>query len=155
MIIDILTLDQLQWFLADQTFHQFYDIDTKLDLHLITIGFREAFATDVIREQWTLAPPDTWFCPFLEFAYVPIVETCFTEIAVLFLDISPWISLGTFSHINLKIISVFIYNSNMTWFFSLLSQQTQAVYIYPIWKLPQDYCRIEFSRYNGLFSSTK
>ena len=35
--------------------------------------------------------------PFWGLAYVPIVETSFPELAMSFLDFSPWISLGTLS----------------------------------------------------------
>ena len=47
----------------DQTFHQFYDLDTELDLHRIMSGFHRAFATGVAYQQGTLTLPDTWFRP--------------------------------------------------------------------------------------------
>ena len=46
---------------TDQTFHQVYDLDTKLNLHRITSGFHGAFATGVTCQQGTLIFPDTWF----------------------------------------------------------------------------------------------
>ena len=46
-----------------QTFHKFHDLDTGLDLHRITSGFRGAFATSVASQQGTLTLPDTWFRP--------------------------------------------------------------------------------------------
>ena len=45
------------------TFHQFHDLDTKLDLHRIMSGFHGAFATGVASQQGTLTLPDTWFRP--------------------------------------------------------------------------------------------
>ena len=57
------------WFLTnsdfpnDQTFHQFYDLDTELDLQKIMSGFHGAFATGVACQQGTLTLPDTWFRP--------------------------------------------------------------------------------------------
>ena len=62
MLNDILTLDQ-QCFPTDQTFHQFHDLYTELDLHRIMSGFHVAFATDVASQQGTLTLPDTWFRP--------------------------------------------------------------------------------------------
>ena len=47
----------------DQTFHQFHDLYTELDLHRIMIGFHGAFATGVASQQGTLTLPDTWFRP--------------------------------------------------------------------------------------------
>ena len=50
-------------FPTDQTFHQFHDLYTELDLHRIMSGFHGAFATGVASQQGTLTPPDTWFRP--------------------------------------------------------------------------------------------
>ena len=50
-------------FPTDQTFHQFHDLDTELDLHRIMSGFHGAFATGVASQQGTLTLPDTWFRP--------------------------------------------------------------------------------------------
>ena len=61
MLNDILTLDQ-QW-PTNQTFHQFHDLYTELDLHRILSGFHGAFATGVASQQGTLTLPDTWFRP--------------------------------------------------------------------------------------------
>ena len=77
---------------TNQTFHQFHDLDTELDLHRITSGFRGAFATGVTYQQGTLNLQDT-----LGLAYAQIVETSFPELSVSFLDFSPWIPLGTLS----------------------------------------------------------
>ena len=76
-------------FPTDQTFRQFHDLDTELDLHRITGGCHGAFATGVACQQGTLTFPDTWFCTFLGLAYAPIVDTSFPELAVSFLDFSP------------------------------------------------------------------
>ena len=50
-------------FPTDQTFHQFHDLDTELDLHRIMSGFHGAFATGVAWRQGTLTLPATWFRP--------------------------------------------------------------------------------------------
>ena len=50
-------------FPTDQTFHQFHDLYTELDLHRIMSGFHGAFATSVASQQGTLTLPDTWFRP--------------------------------------------------------------------------------------------
>ena len=50
-------------FPTDQTFHQFHDLYTELDLHHIMIGFYWAFARGVASQQGTLTLPDTWFRP--------------------------------------------------------------------------------------------
>ena len=73
---------------TDQTFHQFHDPDAEIDLRLIMIGFHGKHATGVTWKQATLT---------LGLAYVSIVETSFTELAMSFVDFSLWISLGTFS----------------------------------------------------------
>ena len=50
-------------FPTEQTFHQFHDLYTELELHRIMSGFHGAFATGVARQQETLTLPDTWFRP--------------------------------------------------------------------------------------------
>ena len=50
-------------FPTDQTFHQFHDLYTELDLHRIMSGFHGAYATGVASQQGTLTLPDTWFRP--------------------------------------------------------------------------------------------
>ena len=50
-------------FPTDQTFHQFHDLYTELDLHRIMSGFHGAFAMGVDSQQGTLTLPDTWFRP--------------------------------------------------------------------------------------------
>ena len=49
------------------------------------------------RERLPFRTPGSVPPPLWEIAYSPIVETSFTELAVSFLDFSPWIPLGTFS----------------------------------------------------------
>ena len=50
-------------FPTDQTFHQFHDLYTELDLHRFMSGFHGSFATGVASQQGTLTLPDTWFRP--------------------------------------------------------------------------------------------
>ena len=50
-------------FPTDETFHQFHDLYTELDLQRIMSGFHGAFATGVASQQGTLTLPDTWFRP--------------------------------------------------------------------------------------------
>ena len=51
---------------------------------VISSGFHGSFATDVACQQGTRALPDTWFRSFLGLAYVPIVETSFLELVMIF-----------------------------------------------------------------------
>ena len=82
---------------TDQTFHQFHDLDTELDLHWMPSIFHRTYTTGVTCHQGTLTLPDTWFRPFSGLAYAPIVETSFPKLAVSFLYFLSWISFGTFS----------------------------------------------------------
>ena len=50
-------------FPTNQTFHQFHDLYTELDLHRIMSGLHGAYATGVASQQGTLTLPDTWFRP--------------------------------------------------------------------------------------------
>ena len=50
-------------FPTDQTFHQFHDLYTELDLLRIMSGFHGVFATGVASQQGTLTLPDNWFRP--------------------------------------------------------------------------------------------
>ena len=52
-------------FLIYQTFRQFHDLDTELDLHRSMSGFHGAFVTVVACQQRTLTLPDTLFRPKL------------------------------------------------------------------------------------------
>ena len=83
---------------TNQTFHQFHDLYTELDLHRIMSGFHGAFATGVASQQGTLTLPDTWFRPpFWDLLMLQLLETKFLELAMSLLDFSPRIPLGTFS----------------------------------------------------------
>ena len=88
MLNAILTFDNLQYFPDDQTFYHFQDLDTKLDINRIMNGFYGAFATTVACQQGALTLPGTWFRPFMEPAYAPIVQTSFSELVVSFRDFS-------------------------------------------------------------------
>ena len=76
--------------------HQFYVMDTELD-HRITRSFHGAFATGVPCKKGALPLPDTWLPPLWGLTYAPIVETSFAELAVSFLNFSPWKPISTFS----------------------------------------------------------
>ena len=83
---DFLTLTNID-FSTNQTFHQFYDLDTELDLHRIMSGFHAAFATAVACQQGSLTLPDTLFRPpFLGRVCALIVATRFIELAMSLLD---------------------------------------------------------------------
>ena len=96
MLNDNLTLNNSE-FLTDQTFHQFHDIHTELDLHRIMSCFNGAFATGVACQQGTLTLPGIWFRPLLGRACAPIIGTIFLELAKSLFDFSHGIGLGSFS----------------------------------------------------------
>ena len=50
-------------FPTDQTFDQWHDLDTELDLHCITIGFHRIFAKGMACQHGTVTLPNTWFRP--------------------------------------------------------------------------------------------
>ena len=61
-------------------------------------GFHGAFASGVTCQQGTLTLLDTWFRPLIfGFAFDPIVETRFLELAMPLLDFSPRKPLNIFS----------------------------------------------------------
>ena len=65
--------------------HQFYDIDTDLDLYRITSGFHGVFATVVACYQGALTLPDTRFCPlFGGLTCAPIVYKDFSNLPCLY-----------------------------------------------------------------------
>ena len=64
-------------FQTDQTFHQFYDLETEVDLYRITSGFHGAFATGVACQQGTLTLPDTWFRSFLDLLMLQLLRPAF------------------------------------------------------------------------------
>ena len=59
MLIEILTLDHLQWLPNRKDFLEFLDLDTHLVLYQKTSGFHGAFATGVTS---LLCPPSTCVC---------------------------------------------------------------------------------------------
>ena len=87
-------------FSTDQTFYQFHDLYTELDLHRIMSGFHRAFATGVASQQGTLTLLDTWIRPPF---WNLIVLQLLRPDSLILLDFSPWIPLGTFS-IRLKLV---------------------------------------------------
>ena len=91
-------------FPTDQTSHQFHDSDTELDLHWITSGFHGAFATGCVMPTGNAYPFGHLVpSPFWGLTCTQIVETSLSELAVSFLDFSPWINpLGAFLHFDLK-----------------------------------------------------
>ena len=67
-------------FPTDQTFHQFYNLDTEHDRYWIMTGFHGAFPTGIVCQQGTLTPPDTWFCSLVgELIYALIFEKIFPD----------------------------------------------------------------------------
>ena len=83
-------------FPTDQTFNQFHDPDTELDIHRITSGFHWAFVTGAgnAYPSGHLVPSlfGTWFVLFL--LMLQSLRQVFPILS--FLDISPWIPLVTF-----------------------------------------------------------
>ena len=69
----------------NQTFHQFHDLDTEHDLHRITSGYHEAFATGVACQQGTLTLPDTLFRPtFWDLFMLQLLRPVFPNLPCLF-----------------------------------------------------------------------
>ena len=99
MLNGILTIDQFQWFPNRSDFPPIFWLFYRAYHHRITSGFHGAFATGVASQQGTLTFSDTWFrpSPLWGLAYVSVVDTMFTELAVCFRDFSHWIPLGAFS----------------------------------------------------------
>ena len=65
-------------FPTDQTFHQWHELDTKLDLHWILNDFHGSFATGVSCQQGTLTPQDTWSRPLMGGLYIfPLLRQAF------------------------------------------------------------------------------
>ena len=84
-------------FPTNQTFHQFHDLDTELDLHRLWVVSMEHLqrVSHASRERLPYRTPGS--VPILGLANAPIVETKFLELAMSLLDFSPRIPLGTFS----------------------------------------------------------
>ena len=72
-------------FPTDQTFHQFQDLNTELDLHRITSGFYGALETGVTCRQGTLTLPNTWFRPhILGLALLQLLRPDFPNLSCLY-----------------------------------------------------------------------
>ena len=72
-------------FPTDQTFHQFHDLYTELDIHRIISGFHGAFATGVASQQGTLTLPDTWFRPpFWDLLMLQLLRPNFSNLPCLY-----------------------------------------------------------------------
>ena len=86
----LLPLTSYSDFPTDQTFHQFHDLDTVLDLHGITSGFHEAFATGVACQQGTITNQETWFRPpFWDLLMLQLLRPVFPEFVVSFPKLFP------------------------------------------------------------------
>ena len=96
-------------FPTDQTFHQFHDLYTELDLHRIMLWVVSMEHMQRVwlasRERLPFRTPGS--VPHLGLANAPIVETKFLELAMSLHDFSPRIPLGTFS-ILLRSINAYI-----------------------------------------------
>ena len=90
-------------FPTNQTFHQFHDLDTELDLHRLWVVSMEHLQRvwHASRERLPFRTPGS--VPILGLANAPIVETKFLELAMFLLDFSPRIPLGTFSILLIQI----------------------------------------------------
>ena len=84
-------------FPTNQTFHQFHDLYTELDLHRLWVVSMEHLIRvwQASRERLPFQTPDS--VPMVGLACAQIVETRFRELAMSLLDFSPRILLGTFS----------------------------------------------------------
>ena len=83
-------------------------------------GFHGAFATGFACQQRTRTLSDTWFRPFWELTYAPIVKKSFLDLALTFLDLSPSIHLDTVSFLdrtlnNSKFLNFFNLDSWLSW----------------------------------------
>ena len=80
-------------FPTNQTFHQFHDLDTELDLHRLWVVSMEHLQRvwHASRERLHLRTPGS--VPILGFANAPIVEIKILELAMSLLDFSPRIPL--------------------------------------------------------------
>ena len=97
IVNDILKLDQLQWLLDRSDSHQFYNLDTELDIRQITRRFHGALATGVASQHMVPPlPPILWAC---------ICSNCwdqFSQIRCDFSDYSLRISIANFSILPFK-----------------------------------------------------
>ena len=84
-------------FLTNQTFHQFHDIDTELDLYRLWVVSMEHLQRVWHASRERIPSGHLVPSPIVGLACAPIVETRFLELAMSLLDFSPRIPLGTFS----------------------------------------------------------
>ena len=82
-------------FPTNQTFQQFRDLDTDLDLHRLWVVSMEHLQRHASRERSPFRTPGS--VPIVGLACAPIVETRFLELAMSLLDFSPRIPFGIFS----------------------------------------------------------
>ena len=68
-------------FHTDKTFHQFHDLDTELDLHRITGGFSWGICNGCGMPTGNAYTSRHLVSSLLGYAYAPIVETSFSELA--------------------------------------------------------------------------
>ena len=100
---------------TDQTFHQFMALIPSLtftELRVVSMEHlqRVWLGSENAYHSGHLVPSHFWWL-----VYAPIADTSFSELAVSFLDFSPWIPLGTFSillHTHLRDKHVSCYNIN-------------------------------------------
>ena len=89
-------------FSTDQSFHQFHDINTELELHRIMSGFHWAFATGVACEQGTLTLPDSWFLPpFWVLLVLQLLRLDSSSLSCLYSTFQLWYFLGFASSLSL------------------------------------------------------
>ena len=117
--------------LTDQTFQQFHDLDTDLDLHWIASGFHVAFATGVACQQRELILPDTWFpLPFLDLLMPPLLRPVFLKLYCIF---------STFHLEYLLVLSRFWWSMHwlcrdLAWFSVLTLQTADTLEDFSLWK---------------------
>ena len=84
-------------FPTNQTFHQFHDLDTELDLHRLWVVSIEHLQRVWLASRERLPFGHLVPSPIVGLANAPIVETRFLELAMSLLDFSPRIPLGSLS----------------------------------------------------------
>ena len=135
-------------FQTDQTFHQFHDLDTELDLNRIMGASMEHLQRVLLasREHLPFRTPGS-----VGLACAPIVEIRLLELVMSLLDFSPWITLGTFSILLLQIPHYLWINAAWSFYFVSviivkLSENQSMNYRYVM-------CNIVFT--NGMCHSNK
>ena len=120
---------------TNQTFHQFHDLYTELDLHRIMSGFHGAFATGVASHQGTLTLPDTWFRPpFWDLLMLQLLRPNSSNLPCL---------CSTF-HLEYPLVLSRFYLTNFNWdldlwlFYLKMYKYLPFASMYEIWKLNDD-----------------